>query len=105
MLRKFKKNIISLVLLLVFLFPSIVRFEHHHEHFRCNAKTEKHYHVSHEKCGICNFDFSVFSTVNIDIELQRPTPSDKYCNNYTSVYYTAHTQFSYLLRAPPFKQV
>jgi hypothetical protein len=104
MLRKYN-NITSLLLLLVFLFPSIVRLDHHHEQFKCDAKNEKHYHISHEKCGICNFEFSVFSSVNIDNELQRQPPSDRYCNNYSSVYFSPHTQFSYLLRAPPLKQI
>jgi len=104
MIIKFK-NIISLLMVLILLMPSIVKLEHHHEHFICKAKNEKHYHVFHEKCGICNFEFSVFSSDIENIDLQKEKPLNNYCNNYSSVYYSNLSQFSYLLRAPPYRQI
>ncbi len=100
MIRKFK-NIASLLLLLVFLLPSIVQLEHHHKHFIYKAKNEKQYLVFQEKCGICNFEFSVFSSDFENIELQKDKPLDKYCNNYSSLYYSNISDYSFLLRAPP----
>jgi hypothetical protein len=104
MIRKFK-NIASLFLLLVFILPSIVRLEHHHEHFECKAKNEKHYHVFHEKCAVCNFEFSIFSSDFEKIVLPKEQPVAKYCNNYRSVNYSTLSKYSFLLRAPPYRQI
>jgi len=104
MIRKFK-NIVSLFLLLVFLLPSIVKLEHHHEHFECKEKNAKHFHEFHEKCAVCNFEFSVFSSEFVNIVLTKEKPLTNYCNNYKSVNYSTLTKYSFLLRAPPFKQI
>jgi hypothetical protein len=104
MIRKFK-NIASLLLLSVFLLPSIVKLEHHHEHFECKAKNEKQYHVFHEKCAVCNFEFSIFSSDFENIVLQKKQPVSKYCNNYRSVNYSTLSKYSFLLRAPPYSQI
>ena len=104
MIRRFK-NITSLLLLLVFLLPSIVKVEHHHEHFECKAKNEKHYHSLHEKCLICNFEFSVFLTSIENIDFQKENPSDNYCNNYNYQYYSNLSLFSFSLRGPPVIQI
>lgn len=90
---------------MVFLFPSLVKLEHHHEHFQCKAKNEKHFHVFHDKCGICNFEFSVFLSSVEKIDLKKENPLDSYCNNYSSRYYSNPSQFSFSLRAPPYKQI
>jgi len=104
MIRKFN-NIASLLLLLVFLLPSIVKLEHHHEHFECKAKNEKHYHVSHEKCAVCCFEFSVFSSDFQNIALLNEQPVAKYCNSYRSVNCSILSKYTFLLRAPPFRQI
>lgn len=104
MVRKFK-TIASLLLLLVFISPSIVKLEHHHEHFECKAKHEKHYHEFHEKCAVCNFEFSVFSSDFENIVLTTEQPLINYCNLYNSVNYSIRYKYSFLLRAPPYKQV
>jgi hypothetical protein len=100
LIKKLNK-ISSLLLLVVFLLPSIVKLEHHHEHFHCDAKGEKHYHVHHEKCAICSFEFSVFLSGFSDIVFTKENPFDNYCNNYNSVYFSNLSQYSFLLRAPP----
>jgi wobble nucleotide-excising tRNase len=102
--RKFK-NIASILFLLVFLIPSIVKLEHHHEHFECKAKNEKHYHILLEKCAVCNFEFSIFSSDFENIVLTKEQPVDKYCNNYRSANYSTLSKYSFLLRAPPYKQI
>ena len=104
MIRKLKK-ITSILLLLVFLLPSIVKIEHQHEHFICKAKNEKHFHVFHEKCYICNFEFSVFSSDIEHNDLIKGKPFDNYRNNYLSVNDPLYSKFSFLLRAPPFKLI
>ena len=104
MIRRFK-NITSLLVLLVFLLPSIAKLEHHHEHFECKAKNDKHYHSLHEKCLICNFEFSVFLSKSENIDLQKENPIDNYFNNYHSQYYSDLSLFSFSLRAPPVIQI
>ena len=104
MIRKFKK-VASLLLLFVFLLPSIVKLEHHPEHFECKAKNEKHYHVFHKKCAVCNFEFSIFSPDFENIVLQKEQPVSTYCNNYRSVNYSTLSKYSFLLRAPPYRQI
>jgi hypothetical protein len=104
MIRKIK-NITSLLLLLVFLLPSIVKLEHHHEHFNCHAENEKHLHNFHEKCAVCSFEFSDFSSDIEIIDTVNEKPLDNYSNSYSSIYYSTLSQYSFLLRAPPDKQI
>lgn len=100
MIRKLK-NIASLLLLLAFIFPSVVVIEHHHDQFECKAKNEKHYHVFHEKCAVCNFEFSIFSSDAENINLPKEQHIAKYCYDYKSVHYSSLSKYSFLLRAPP----
>ena len=100
MLRQLK-NITSILLLLVFLFPTIVISEHHHEHFVCKAKNEKHFHELHDKCAICSFEFSIYTSVKEEIVLQKDKPLVYYYSNYNSPYFYNHSAYSFLLRAPP----
>ncbi len=105
MIRNFK-HIISLFLLTAFLLPTVIRFDHNHEHYRaCTAQNEKHIHLMHEKCGICNFGFSLFTPDIENLDLQKDNPPDSYNNNYNSLYHSGLSQFSFLLRAPPFRLV
>lgn len=99
------KKIASLLLLMVFFLPSIVQLTHHHEHFECKAKNEKHYHKLHEKCAVCDFQFSVFSNDFFEVVVPKQQHSIQYCNNYSSVNYSTLSKYSFQLRAPPVKQV
>lgn len=100
MMKKFK-NIISILLLLVFLLPYVIKFDHHHESFVCKEKNEKHFHDSEEICIVCNFEFSVFYSELTDLSFQPSVFADKYLNNYISDYYAIFPKFTFLLRAPP----
>jgi hypothetical protein len=99
------KNITTLLLLLVFLLPTIVKLEHHHENFAYKEKVEKNAQVLSGKCGICDFEFFVFLSDYEIIDLHNEIPLVKYCNNYDCSYYSNLAQFSYLLRAPPGLQI
>jgi len=100
MIKKYKKAI-SLLLVMAFLSPSIVKFEHHHPHFEFRNNSEKQIHEFHEKCNICNFELAVFLTDGNNIVLHRESPTDCYFNNYSSQYSNSFSQYSFLLRAPP----
>lgn len=99
------KNIISLLLLLVFLLPTIVKLEHHHQHYFCQPQNEKQFRVFQDKCVICNFEFSVFISATENIELQNDIPIDSYRNHYKSLSISNLSQYSFALRAPPVRQI
>lgn len=81
--------------------PSIVKLEHHHDHTKLKAGYEIQFNSLHEKCAICNFEFSFFLTGIKKIELLKENPLVNYCNKYHSVYFSNLPHFSSLLRAPP----
>jgi hypothetical protein len=95
------RNIVSL-LLIVFLFtPSLVKLEHHHDHFECKTKTEKHIHDHHEKCQICSFDFSIFMSEAFFSLLENPISFGVYINDYKVCNFSSTPDYFFLLRAPP----
>jgi hypothetical protein len=100
MIRKFK-NIIALLLLMAFIFPSIVKIEHQHEHSCLDPSNGIGIQPLHVKCGICSFEFSFFMSYTEDLNLQKENPSDSYINSYNSRYNSNLSQISFLLRAPP----
>jgi len=100
MIKKHKKAI-TLFLMMAFLWPSIVKFEHHHPHFEFKNTSEKQIHEFHEICNICNFEFAVFLTGVKIIVIHKVIPTDCYFNNYNSYYSYSLSQYSFLLRAPP----
>lgn len=104
MIAKFK-NIISLLLLLVFFLPTIIKLDHHHQHLTSHSQNEKRFNVFQDKCVICNFEFSVFLSATENIELQNENPGDSYNNNYKSLSICNLSQYSFALRAPPVRQI
>jgi hypothetical protein len=95
------KYIANCLLVLVFLAPTMFKLGHHHDHFTCDAYDVVHFHEQHEKCEVCKFEFSVFSAYRNEIIFQKVKPCDHFRNNYQSLYFTNHSKFSFLLRAPP----
>jgi hypothetical protein len=86
---------------MVFLAPTMVKLGHHHDYFRCKTPGVNHFHEHHEKCEICKFEFSIFSADKDGFTLHKEKPSDSFKNNYQSLNFPNHSQFSFLLRAPP----
>lgn len=104
MLKKLK-NITSILLLLVFLLPSVLKLEHHHERFVCKAKDEKHIHATEALCMVCNFEFSVFDSYLTNLSYTSSLFVDKYLNTYFPEHYSIFPKFTFLLRAPPFGHI
>lgn len=101
-----KKYIATVLFLIVFLLPSVIKFEHHHNHFVSDAGESdgnKPYAFS-EKCLICNFEFSAFVTSDDPGELPRADHPYRYRNKLTCRLDTDLVRFSFHLRAPPLKQ-
>jgi len=105
LMRRKINNITSLLLLLAFLSPSIIKLGHHHHHSLSKTINDRQSHFSLEKCPICNFEFSIFLSSIEKIDLQSENPTDSYCNKYDSRYILNFSEFSFLLRAPPIRQI
>jgi hypothetical protein len=99
------KNSISLLLVLVFFLPTIVKLEHQHEHTECTTQNARHYHEFHEKCAICEFEFSIFLADSWELAFEKENPEAIFFNNYESVYSSCLSQYSFLLRAPPLRSL
>jgi len=104
MIRKFK-NIISILLLLAFLLPTVVKLEHQHKQLSYILKNEKRQTVIKENCPICSFEFSVFISFFGDSYLQNEYHLEGYCITYNSQFNFNSSKYSFLLRAPPYQQI
>lgn len=100
MIQKFRHSI-AFILVAALLLPSMLRLEHHHERFSCNAKTEKHIHEYHKECAACNFTFSVFLDDFQKISSNKHETLDSYINLFKSCIYSNRHSYSFLLRGPP----
>jgi len=95
------KHITSLLLLMVFLMPSVIKLEHHHEHGKTPSDNEHPSYEFHENCAICNFEFSVFLSVDGEVFFEEEDRPSYYLNDYSSVHFQNLSHFNFLLRAPP----
>jgi hypothetical protein len=95
------KHIISLFLVFQLLAPTVIKLEHHHEQFSCNAKHEKHFHTCHKKCLICSFEFSIFSLCKSAVTVLKADYKASYNENLFQSYFSDSSNYSFLLRAPP----
>ena len=96
------KNIISLTLVFIFLTPLTIKLLdglfHHHDHFQCTAKNEKHFHEHHEKCPIPSFELSFFSVEKHFQTTQKHIYCVEYIDNYSFVYCCKKLEYSFLLK-------
>lgn len=99
------RNIIALLLVVVFILPLAGKFLdglfHEHDHFHCTVKNEAHFHAYHEKCPIPNYKLSFFSVAKQIQPVAKQIYLKELKNNYRFVYYCKHSKYSFLLRAPP----
>ena len=99
------KNIISITLVFIFLAPMTIKLLdglfHHHDHFHCTAKNEKHFHKYHDKCPIPSFEFFFFLVKKHIQTTQKHFYRVELNDNYNFVYCCNNSKYSFLLRAPP----
>jgi hypothetical protein len=74
---------------------------HHHDHFICTAKNEKHFHEHHDKCPIPGFELSLFSAAKQIYPAQKLFFCAEIKNKYVFTYCCKNSLYSFLLRAPP----
>jgi ribosomal protein L37E len=90
-----------ILMVAILLLPSIVKLEHHHDHFVCKAKTEKHYHNHHEKCQVCSFEFSSFMSEAFFVLPAKQVSFGVFTSNYKAGNFSNTFDYTFLLRAPP----
>ncbi len=99
------RNIISVLLVTVLLSPMLIKlFDgllHHHDHFVCSAKTEKHFHKHHEECRIASFELSFFSADKQPLLTEGHSPSVEINDLYRFLYIPKNPGDLFSLRAPP----
>lgn len=99
------KNIFSLTLVFIFMTPMTIKlvdgFSHHHDHFHCTAKNEKHFHGHQEKCPIPSFELAFFSIEQHIQTTQKHLYRLELNDNYNFAYCSNNSKYSFLLRAPP----
>lgn len=95
------KHITSILLLAIFLWPSVVKLEHHHSHCEEHSYCGSAFDAEHEKCEVCNFEFSVFTEHAGELYL----PSVRLIGSDVVLpvagKYFGKSVYSFLLRAPP----
>ncbi|HNW98858.1 MAG TPA: hypothetical protein PKK00_10655 [Bacteroidales bacterium] len=101
MKNKSYKNIISIFLLGIFLLPTIIKLEHHHEHYIYKSDNKKHIHEFHHKCEICKFEFSTYTPSPVKTANSKNVINYFYNNIYTSAVFIEQNILSFSLRAPP----
>ncbi|MDN5296177.1 MAG: hypothetical protein PWQ71_283 [Bacteroidota bacterium] len=92
---------IPFFLIFIFLFPSVVKLEHHHQRTGC-CHSEKSCQTFHENCPICDFHFSIFTDQIQKIDLEVLTHFDRYKNQYNTPCTFSFTNLPFSHRAPPF---
>jgi len=104
MTKKLKK-IIALTLVFIFMTPITIKLLdglfHHHDHFHCTAKNEKHFHEHHEKCPIPSFELSFFSVEKHVQTTQKHFYRVELNDKYNFVICCNNSKYAFLLRAPP----
>jgi hypothetical protein len=95
------RNGIAILMVAIFLLPTMVKLEHHHDHFVCHAKSEKHFHDHHEKCQICSFEFSFFMSEEFFSLPENLISFGVYTNDYKAGNFSNIPDYTFLLRAPP----
>lgn len=97
-------NIVSLFVLLIFVYPYIQKeihtFEHAHD-FHCTTHTEQHFHSEIHHCLVCEYNILLGET-NKEFSLISKTETFfvKISSFYKKLSINAHA-YSYLLRGPP----
>lgn len=104
MLRRLKHTVAVSLVIILFLPMTIKLLDtlfHHHDHFVCTAKNEKHFHKHHSKCPLADFELSFFPLVKQEQTTQKCSYCVEIKEIYNQVFFCNKSKYSFLLRAPP----
>ncbi len=100
-----QKHIISILLAMILLLPAVVKLEHRHA-YDCNQKNgERSTTFFSEKCLVCDFQFLTFIVKDLVKNAIRFEHTGLIACRYIPPYYPNHSEYSFLLRAPPVLQL
>jgi hypothetical protein len=98
------RGIISVFLLWIFIYPQIAKTFHHHEvTLQCSSLTKKHFHIHHEKCLICDFQFSIFIKIFKTFHHSEKFLYKEMNPEYHDLNVNQSLPFYFFLRSPPLK--
>lgn len=96
-----KKHIVSIILVMILLMPTVIKLEHHHDHHCNHDHDNRSITLFEEKCFICDFQFSTFISNEFIPYTVRFDYAELSTNQHTSFQYLNNCKYSFLLRAPP----
>lgn len=101
------KKYIALIFIVAFTFPVIIKathfLYHHHEHYNptCNHSHKQDVGKKHEKCLICEFEFTEFVEKTDKINISNPEYFTEIKRVFRLNIFIVSPAYSFLLRAPP----
>jgi len=94
------KIVLSLFMLAVLLVPSVIKLDHHHDFYIVPAAGNQ-LTVTHERCAVCSFEFSIFLPDDAAITSGRVEEVRQEFPLHDTRHYISVSEYTYLLRAPP----
>jgi hypothetical protein len=92
----------ALLILFIFMVPTIIKDLHHHEHSGSNDVNKINVHEYQHRCVICNFEFSIYTQSEEKSTSSLTIINGRYINIDVSAVFIPRPVFPYSLRAPPF---
>jgi len=100
-LSKSRQLLLVIWMIIILLMPLLVRTHHTHKNNLCKHESHSHFQTPEEICLICNFEFSVFS----EVEISHQSLNIQYCEakilQKSSDVVSIPVQYSFQHRAPP----
>jgi len=96
-----KKHIVSIILAMILLMPTVIQFEHHHDHHCNHDHNNKSATFFTDNCFICDFQFSTFVRRDFIPYSISFDYTELPAKRNTSFQYINNSKYSFLLRAPP----
>lgn len=101
--HKHIRQVFSLMMVFMLMMPSLVKIDHHHEEFVCNAQDEKHLHEHHDECAICHFEFSLFNKPDDVLLSAKEIALCQPAFGHYESFVSSSSSFTFYLRGPPAK--
>jgi len=95
------RSALSLWMAFILLLPAFIKAGHHHESFIYSQTDGKIIHETHEKCAVCNFEFSVFQARDSKVVFEKNEIAVYFICPAVHSHFSDLSRYSFLLRAPP----
>ena len=95
------RSVLSLWMAFILLLPAFIKAGHHHETFIYSLADGKIIHETHEKCAVCNFEFSVFQAWDSKVVFEKNEITANFICLSVGFHFSDLSRYTFLLRAPP----